>query len=512
MKKLITLLTFLLIVSIVNVFAQTPQYYNTNAGASINTYPWGQAGGQRVHWLILPHTMLTPTPAPPGNITTLYFYMGSTATATFTNLCIKLGQAAITNLPSGWYAGTMDTVYFRATATLSSTNSGWMSITLGHPFAYDTAKALIIDVQQCLAAPGTIYVRQSTGSGMLRNYGTPGTGCPINYVGQDGQLMNFGVDITPPVLWSVPELIYYRFHNNGVGVTPNFASAPVGTNPAPFTGVNLTSGGEFDTCIVGTGASGTNGVNVGWNCALGSSPWTISFWVSNLVEVVSGNPVYLFGDAGSTTFRCFYAGAAYPNNMLLRGPLTDIIIACPMPGSHVFHFVYDGSANVLIYMDGAFVSTNPRVISMPTGTGFRVAGYTGGAYSLNTGGLMDEFRLYSRALTAAEIQGTWNKELPVMTGIHQITSNIPNGYNLAQNYPNPFNPTTKISFSIPKAGNVKLRVFDMLGREVKILVNEFKNAGTYDVNFNALNLASGVYLYRIEAGDFKDVKKMTLVK
>jgi hypothetical protein len=198
--------------------------------------------------------------------------------------------------------------------------------------------------------------------------------------------------------------------------------------------------------------------------------------------------------------------------MLLRGPLTDILISCPMPGPHVFHFVYDGSANVIIYMDGALVSTNPRVISMPTGTGFRVAGYTGGAYSLNTGGLMDEFRLYSRALTAAEIQGTWNKELPVMTGVHQISGTIPNGYNLAQNYPNPFNPTTKISFSIPKAGNVKLSVFDMLGREVKILVNEFKNAGNYEVNFNALNLASGVYLYRIESGDFKDVKKMTLLK
>jgi hypothetical protein len=83
---------------------------------------------------------------------------------------------------------------------------------------------------------------------------------------------------------------------------------------------------------------------------------------------------------------------------------------------------------------------------------------------------------------------------------------------LEQNYPNPFNPTTSISYSIPKAGNVRLTVFDVLGRDVAVLVNEFKTAGSYTIGFNASELSSGVYFYRIEAGDFKDVKKMTLVK
>jgi hypothetical protein len=404
----------------------------------------------------------------------------------------------------------MDTVFKRDTVTLQAAADTWLAFTLDHPFSFDSTKSLIIQMELCAAPGATGYsLAHTTLSGNRRGWSVGG--CPFVYYGSGTNVINCGVDIAPPILYDVPDLIYYRFHNNTTNTTPNFASAPVGTNPAPFTGVNLASGGEFDTCIVGTGANGTNGVNTGWNCNLANSNWTISFWVSNLVEVVSGNPVYLFGDAGSTTFRCFYAGAAYPNNMYLRGPLTDILIPCPMPGSHVFHFVYDGT-NVIIYMDGVLVSTNPRAINMPTGTGFRVAGYTGGAYSLNTGGKMDEFRLYHRALTANEIIGTWNKELPVLTGIRQITGTIPTKYNLAQNYPNPFNPNTKISFSIPKAGNVKLSVFDVLGREVKILVNEHKNAGTYDINFDASNLASGVYLYRIEAGDFKDVKKMALVK
>ena len=92
------------------------------------------------------------------------------------------------------------------------------------------------------------------------------------------------------------------------------------------------------------------------------------------------------------------------------------------------------------------------------------------------------------------------------------TIEIPNYYSLSQNYPNPFNPSTSIKFSMPKGDNVKLVIFDILGREVKTLVNEFKNAGTYDVNFDASTLSSGVYFYRLEAGEFTDTKRMLLVK
>lgn len=100
--------------------------------------------------------------------------------------------------------------------------------------------------------------------------------------------------------------------------------------------------------------------------------------------------------------------------------------------------------------------------------------------------------------------------LPVVTGNNG--SNIPTNYFLAQNYPNPFNPTTTIKYGLPKSGVLKLVVYDLLGREVKTLVNEFKQAGSYEINFNASSLASGVYLYRIEAGDFIDTKKLLLVK
>jgi len=99
-----------------------------------------------------------------------------------------------------------------------------------------------------------------------------------------------------------------------------------------------------------------------------------------------------------------------------------------------------------------------------------------------------------------------------LTGISPGYNAMPLDFVLLQNYPNPFNPATSIEFVLPKSGHVKLAVFDVLGKEVKTLVNEFRDAGTYKVDFNASNLASGVYFYRIEAANFTEARKMVLVK
>jgi carboxypeptidase T len=88
----------------------------------------------------------------------------------------------------------------------------------------------------------------------------------------------------------------------------------------------------------------------------------------------------------------------------------------------------------------------------------------------------------------------------------------PNKYELEQNYPNPFNPSTQINYSIAKEGFVKISIFDVLGREVKVLVNEVKTPGFYAVDFDGTNLSSGMYFYRMESGYFVDTKKMTLIK
>jgi hypothetical protein len=99
-----------------------------------------------------------------------------------------------------------------------------------------------------------------------------------------------------------------------------------------------------------------------------------------------------------------------------------------------------------------------------------------------------------------------------ITGVSNGQNNVPYIYSLKQNFPNPFNPSTVISYQLPKSGNVKLVVFDVLGREVKTLVNEYKPAGTYEVTFDGSSLSSGLYFYRINTDSFTDVKKMMLVK
>lgn len=100
----------------------------------------------------------------------------------------------------------------------------------------------------------------------------------------------------------------------------------------------------------------------------------------------------------------------------------------------------------------------------------------------------------------------------LITGINQNGTTIPDNFSLSQNYPNPFNPVTNIKFNLPKSGYVKLVVFDVMGREVATMLNENLNAGSYTADFDASNLSSGIYFYKLVTADFTDTKKMMLVK
>ena len=92
------------------------------------------------------------------------------------------------------------------------------------------------------------------------------------------------------------------------------------------------------------------------------------------------------------------------------------------------------------------------------------------------------------------------------------TNELPSEFLLSQNFPNPFNPSTKIKYSIPQSSNVVIKVFDVLGNEIETLVNEEKSAGTYEINWYAEQLPSGVYFYQLKAGSFVEIKKMVLLR
>jgi hypothetical protein len=108
--------------------------------------------------------------------------------------------------------------------------------------------------------------------------------------------------------------------------------------------------------------------------------------------------------------------------------------------------------------------------------------------------------------------GVYRRPLAEVNGIKPITEQITAHYSLSQNYPNPFNPSTAIEFDIPKASLTKLIIYDLLGKEVNVLVNEELKAGIYKINFDGSNLSSGVYFYKLIASEFTLTKKMVLVK
>jgi hypothetical protein len=147
--------------------------------------------------------------------------------------------------------------------------------------------------------------------------------------------------------------------------------------------------------------------------------------------------------------------------------------------------------------------------------------YTNLAYEVNTQGIgnrtcrlrliVDDDLDFNYALvTGYDNEGSIGKRGFVQRTLNNIE--VIETYDLAQNYPNPFNPSTIIKYQIPEDGVVTLKIFDILGKEVKTLVNELKSVGKYELNFDASNLASGVYIYRIKVNDFVSSKKMMLLK
>jgi hypothetical protein len=99
-----------------------------------------------------------------------------------------------------------------------------------------------------------------------------------------------------------------------------------------------------------------------------------------------------------------------------------------------------------------------------------------------------------------------------ITVFYQPEKERPGQFVLSQNYPNPFNPTTKIHYELAMSAHVSLKIFDLLGRDVSTLVDEEKPSGSYNFDFNAANLSSGLYFYRLSAGDFVQIRKMAVIK
>lgn len=131
---------------------------------------------------------------------------------------------------------------------------------------------------------------------------------------------------------------------------------------------------------------------------------------------------------------------------------------------------------------------------------------------VNVIGILQQYKMSAPYNSGYQIMPLDSSGIILVTGVNENKDNIVKTYQLEQNYPNPFNPSTKIRFSIPIASSVKLSVYNILGQQVRTLINKDMEAGTHTVDFESTGLSSGIYIYKIEAGSFSQTRKMTLLK
>ncbi|MDR3628279.1 MAG: T9SS type A sorting domain-containing protein, partial [Ignavibacteriaceae bacterium] len=133
--------------------------------------------------------------------------------------------------------------------------------------------------------------------------------------------------------------------------------------------------------------------------------------------------------------------------------------------------------------------------------------------SVSASGNINAITANKKYLFAGTQMGEWRLPISsIVTSVKEDKMQTPSGYYLSQNYPNPFNPNTVINYQLSAYSHVTLKVYDVLGRLVKTLIDGYKSQGNYSVNFNAADLASGIYFYQLKAGNFTETKKLSLLK
>jgi hypothetical protein len=207
-----------------------------------------------------------------------------------------------------------------------------------------------------------------------------------------------------------------------------------------------------------------------------SSPYSLTATATNVYAGCYGYGVYVSTNSGTT-----WGTAA-------DGPLDGYVNALATDGTAI----YAGTDFGVYCLPSSSGSWGP----VNTGLTLKVTSclVTGGTLFVGTAG-----------------GGAWKRAL-IELSVGPSSNEVPAQFSLSQNYPNPFNPSTTIKFDLPKTSYVNLTVYDVLGREVFVLVNERRDAGDYEVRFDGSNLASGVYFYRLQTESFVDTKKLLLLR
>ena len=315
----------------------------------------------------------------------------------------------------------------------------------------------------------------------------------------------------------------------GTGGSGIFHSTNNGTS---WTAVNI---GLTNTTVWSFAVSGTN-LFAGTAGGVFHSTNTGASWVS-ASDGLTNIDVRTFGVIGTNLFVGTFGGGVFrsTNNGTNWTPANN-----GLTDANVFALAVSGTNLFAGTFSRVFISTNNGTSWTPANSGMTYyivyslvvfgtnlfAGTNGGVFlstnngmswtEANTGLTNTPVALIvsgSNLFAGTDSNRVWRRPLSEMiTDVEDQSNEIPSQFVLEQNYPNPFNPSTTINFSVPSSEFVTLKVYDILGKEVATLVNEEKQAGYYSVNFNASNLATGLYIYKLQAGNFVQTKKMILLR
>jgi hypothetical protein len=273
----------------------------------------------------------------------------------------------------------------------------------------------------------------------------------------------------------------YRSTNNGVswGKVSTGLPANSSVNAFAINGTNIFAG----TNVSGVFLSTNNGTN--WN-AVNTSMTDINIYAlaisgNNLFAGTGGGGVNISTDNGTNWVA---ADSGLPAN--------SSIYSLTVNGTSIFvgtsgHGVYQSTNNGISWVKANVGLANSSIHALA------ISGTT--------------------LFAGTDSSGVWMRPMSELTSVIELQGNeLLRRYSLNQNYPNPFNPSTVIEYQLPKDGYVTLKVYDILGREVRALVNGYKTVGKYSVNFDASKLASGVYIYQLKSNNYSSIKKMILAK
>ncbi len=234
---------------------------------------------------------------------------------------------------------------------------------------------------------------------------------------------------------------------------------------------------------------------------------TFSAWINAAIAYINNRGIFTIDDTGGQFF-------------IIRGNSVDalsVIVNGVEVNEYEWSFEIDVWTHIAVTYDGYSIIIYKNGVSTETG-GINGLPITGIIYIGGVGrpvfatefwdGDIDDVWIYNRALSEDEIDSLFS----IITDINKSEDNLPINFALHLNYPNPFNPITTINYQIPELSFVTLKIYDVLGSEVTTLLNEEKEVGGYEVEFDGRGLPSGIYFYRLQAGSFIETKKMLLLK